>query len=186
MSDWYHTSSTMTKRESACKLHHSFSKGTKCKFVTGPWHRFSVFFVSHQRISHRAVRTSLEIGSNCFSMGPAFLRNPTATCDFPGWSGPLIPPPPPSDDPPMKRINEIVTGDDYEPEHKEWIGENDERPQIARRTLNHKTQHVCTMFDCQGIVARFPVSEDWSVTWVFYRASVLSAIVEHGIQCASN
>ena len=175
----------MTKRESACKLLASqLLERYKMQVCHGALTPFSVFFVSHQRISHRAVRTSLEIGSNCFSMVPAFLRNPTATCDFPGWSGPLTPPPP--DDPPMKRINEIVTGDDYEPEHKEWIGENDERPQIARRTLNHKTQHVCTMFDCQGIVARFPVSEDWSVTRVFYRASVLSAIVEHGIQCATN
>ena len=52
-----------------------------------------VFFLfSHQRISQRTVRTSLEkqcIGpkvSNCFSREvlPVFLRKAIATCDFPG------------------------------------------------------------------------------------------------------
>ena len=55
----------------------------------------------------------------------------------------------------QNRINEIVTGDEtwvyfYEPDSKEknklWVGENDERPQVARRARTLKTHYVCIMF----------------------------------------
>ena len=51
----------------------------------GPY-RFFAFF-SHQYISQRAIRTSLQrLGSNCYSRGvrTIFLRKPIATGDFPG------------------------------------------------------------------------------------------------------
>ena len=67
-------------------------------------------FLSHQRISQRAVRTSLEkqldpkgpIASRGGSVS-VFLRKPIATCDFSGgWSGSVAPPHPL--DPPVTYI----------------------------------------------------------------------------------
>lgn len=88
----------------------------------------------------------------------------------------------------QNRMNEIVTGDEtwvyfYEPDGKEknkvWVGENDERPQIARRARTSKRIMYALFFDCQGMVARIPIPEGRSVTGIFYRDSVLSAVVSH-------
>lgn len=88
----------------------------------------------------------------------------------------------------QKRLNEIVTGDEtwvyfHEPANKEsnkmWIGENDGRPQVARRTRTNKRIMYALFFDSQGIVAKVPVPQHTSVTGLFYRDSVLSAVVQH-------
>lgn len=88
----------------------------------------------------------------------------------------------------QKRMNVIVTGDEtwvyfYEPDSKQknkvWVGENDGRPQIARRARTSKRIMYALFFDCQGMVARIPVPEGRSVTGTFYRDSVLAAAVCH-------
>ena len=51
-----------------------------------------VFFLfSHQSNLQRAVRTLGPIASQGWSV-PECLREPTATCDFPGWLSPCPPP----------------------------------------------------------------------------------------------
>ena len=57
--------------------------------MCGPRRIMKTFFLSHQHISKRAVRISLEkkLASRGWSV-PAFLRNSIATCDFPGLVGP--------------------------------------------------------------------------------------------------
>ena len=73
------------------------------KFCQGRPENGSVFFLflsffCHQRILQRAVRTALE--KQLDPMGPIasqgtsvteFLRNPIATCEFPGGFGPYVP-----------------------------------------------------------------------------------------------
>ena len=77
-------------------------------------------------------------------------------------------------------MNEIVTGDEtwvyfYKPDSKEknkvWVGENDERPKVARRSRTSKRIMYALFFDCQGMVARIPISDSYS--------DILSAVVSH-------
>ncbi|XP_061178417.1 histone-lysine N-methyltransferase SETMAR-like [Saccostrea echinata] len=88
----------------------------------------------------------------------------------------------------QRRINEIVTGDEtwiyfFEPETKlnnnVWIGENDTRPQIARRNRSVWRVMYALFFDSKGPVAQVPVPEHSSVTGQFYAENVLSQVVEH-------
>lgn len=88
----------------------------------------------------------------------------------------------------QRRLNEVVTGDEtwvyfYEPAGKEnnkvWVGQNDDRPQIARRNRTSKRIMYALFFDSQGIVARVPVPEGTSVTGSFYKDFVLSQVVQH-------
>lgn len=87
-----------------------------------------------------------------------------------------------------RRLREIVTGDEtwvyfFEPENKEnnkvWIGESDERPQIARRSRTVRRVMYALFFDSDGIVARVPVPAGSTVTGTFYKEKVLSAVVQH-------
>ena len=55
-----------------------------------------VVFFSHQSISQRAVRTSLDLHFLRGSV-PVFLKKHIATCDVPGDAEPLSPPLPPLD-----------------------------------------------------------------------------------------
>ena len=60
-----------------------------------------------------------------------------------------------------------------------WIGEDDERPKIARRSRTVRRVMYALFFDSDGIVARVPVPEHTSVTGTFYKNNVLSEVVRH-------
>ena len=86
------------------------------------------------------------------------------------------------------RLRKIVTGDEtwlyfYEPDNKlnnkMWVGENNECPMVARRSRSARRVMYALLFDSDGIVARVSVPENCSVTGIFYRDFVLSAVVNH-------
>ena len=60
-----------------------------------------------------------------------------------------------------------------------WVGENNERPVVARRSRSVRKVMYALFFDSDGIVARVSVPENCSVTGTFYRDFVLSAVVNH-------
>ena len=86
------------------------------------------------------------------------------------------------------RLREIITGDEtclyfFEPDCKEnnkvWVCQNGESPQIVRRNKTSRRVMYALFFDCDGIVARVPVPEKGSVTGLFYKEKVLSAVVDY-------
>ena len=81
-----------------------------------------------------------------------------------------------------------MTGDEtwlyfFEPDNrlnnKMWVGENNERPVVARRIRSIRKVMYALFFDSDGIVVRVSVPENCSVTRTFYRDFVLSAVVNH-------
>jgi len=60
-----------------------------------------------------------------------------------------------------------------------WIGEDDERPKIARRSRTARRVMYALFFYSDGIVAHIPVPEHTSVTGTFYKNTVLSEVVRH-------
>ena len=81
-----------------------------------------------------------------------------------------------------------MTGDEtwlysFEPENKlnnnVWVGENNERPLVARRSRSVRRVMYALFFDNDGIVARVSVPENCSVTGTFYHDFVLSVVVNH-------
>ena len=86
------------------------------------------------------------------------------------------------------RLREIVTGDetwlyflkpDCKENNKVWVCQNGERPQIAKRNKTSRRVMYALFFDCDGIVARVQVPEKSSVTGLFYKEKVLSAVVDY-------
>ena len=83
-------------------------------------------------------------------------------------------------------LREVVTGNetwlyffelDNKLNNKMWVGENNERPVVARGSVRRVIYGL--FFDSDGIVACISVPENCSVTGAFYRDFVLSAIVNH-------
>ena len=75
------------------------------------------------------------------------------------------------------RLREVVTGDEtwlyfFEPDNKlnnkMWLGENNERPVVARRSRSVRRVMYALFFDSDGIVASVSVPENCSVTGSFY------------------
>ena len=59
------------------------------------------------------------------------------------------------------------------------IGENIERPVVARRSRCVRRVMYALFFDSDGILASVSVPENCSVTGTFYHDFVLSAVVNH-------
>ena len=85
-----------------------------------------------------------------------------------------------------RRLREVVTGDetwlyffepDYKLNNKIWVGENNERPVVARQSRSARRVMYALFFDSDGIVARVSVPENCSVIGTFYRDFVSSADV---------
>ena len=60
-----------------------------------------------------------------------------------------------------------------------WVGENKERPVIARQNRSVTRVMYDLFFDIDRILARVSVPENCSVTGPFYRVFVLSAVVNY-------
>ena len=60
-----------------------------------------------------------------------------------------------------------------------WVGENNERPVVARQSRNVRRVMYALFFDSDWIVAHVSMPENCSVTRTFYCDFVLSAIVNH-------
>ena len=60
-----------------------------------------------------------------------------------------------------------------------WVGENNERPVVARQSRTARRIIYALFFDSDGIVPRVSVPENCSVTGTFYRDFVLPAVVNH-------
>ena len=82
-------------------------------------------------------------------------------------------------------LREVVTGNEtwlyfFDPDNKlnnkMWVGENNERPVVARRSRSVRRVMYALFFDSDGIVARVSVQENCSVTGTFYRDFVLSVV----------
>lgn len=89
-----------------------------------------------------------------------------------------------------RRIFDLVTGDEtwisfFEPAGKEnnkvWIGQNGDRPQIARRSRSIKRVLYALFFDASGMVLQYPVPEHTSVTGKLYAEKILPGVVNHYI-----
>ena len=88
-----------------------------------------------------------------------------------------------------RRLREVAIGDEtwlyffFEPDNKlnnkMWVGENNERPVVARRSRSVRRVMYALFFDSDEIVAHVSVPENCSVTGTFYRDFVLSAVVNH-------
>ena len=87
-----------------------------------------------------------------------------------------------------RRLREVATGDEtwlyfFEPDNKLnnkiWVGENNERPVVARRSRRVRRVMYALFFESDGIAAHVSVPENCSVTGTFYRDFILSAVVNH-------
>ena len=60
-----------------------------------------------------------------------------------------------------------------------WVGQNGERPQIARRSRSVRRVLYALFFDARGMVLQFPVPEHTTVTGKVYAENILPAVVNH-------
>ena len=84
-------------------------------------------------------------------------------------------------------LEEIVTGDEtwiyhFQPDskakNKVWVSSEGDRPVIAHRCKTSNRMLYAILFDSKGPVLQIPVPKGSSVTWKFYKESVLTQLVD--------